>query len=73
MGLLRGLARTPVKAGSATAVSHRVDRRQALLWLERIDGAADLTGSLERLMTLYDLGLLREEEFLTARVRMLGS
>ena len=31
-GLLRGVARTAVVAGSATAVSNRVSRRQARRW-----------------------------------------
>ncbi|SDU73185.1 SHOCT domain-containing protein [Jiangella alkaliphila] len=32
MGLLRGMARTAVVAGTATAVSNRVSRRQAQRW-----------------------------------------
>ena len=32
MGLLRGMARTAVVAGTATAVSNRVSRRQANRW-----------------------------------------
>ena len=32
MGLLRGMARTAVVAGTATAVSNRVSRRQANKW-----------------------------------------
>jgi len=32
MGLLRGVARTAVIAGTATAVSNRVSRRQAERW-----------------------------------------
>jgi hypothetical protein len=31
-GLLRGVARTAVIAGTATAVSNRVSRRQAMRW-----------------------------------------
>jgi hypothetical protein len=31
-GLLRGMARTAVVAGTATAVSNRVSRRQAQRW-----------------------------------------
>ena len=34
MGLLRGVARTAVIAGTATAVSNRVSRRQANRWAE---------------------------------------
>ncbi len=32
MGLIRGVARTAVVAGTATAVSNRVSRRQANKW-----------------------------------------
>jgi hypothetical protein len=34
MGLLRGMARTAVIAGTATAVSNRVSRRQANRWAQ---------------------------------------
>ncbi len=37
MGLLRGVARTEVIAGTATAVSNRVSRRQADRWAEQGD------------------------------------
>jgi hypothetical protein len=33
--LLRGVARTAVRAGTATAVSNRVSRRQARRWAEQ--------------------------------------
>jgi hypothetical protein len=35
MGLVRGMARTAVVAGTATAVSNRVSRRQAARWQEQ--------------------------------------
>jgi Short C-terminal domain len=35
MGLVRGMARTAVVAGTATAVSNRVSRRQANRWSEQ--------------------------------------
>ncbi len=35
MGLIRGMARTAVVAGTATAVSNRVSRRQAGRWAEQ--------------------------------------
>ena len=38
-GLLRGIARTAVVAGTATAVSNRVSRRQAKRW-QRKEAAA---------------------------------
>ena len=34
-GLLRGMARTAVVAGTATAVSNRVSRRQATRWSQQ--------------------------------------
>jgi len=37
MGLLRGVARTAVVAGTATAVSNRVSRRQAGRWQKQAD------------------------------------
>jgi hypothetical protein len=39
-GLLRGMARTAVVAGTATAVSNRVSRRQAQRWGYADQGAA---------------------------------
>jgi hypothetical protein len=35
MGLIRGVARTAVVAGTATAVSNRVSRRQANRWADQ--------------------------------------
>ena len=40
MGLLRGMARTAVVAGTATAVSNRVSRRQANRWSQQEDAEA---------------------------------
>lgn len=37
-GLIRGVARTAVVAGTATAVSNRVSRRQARRWGEQDQG-----------------------------------
>ena len=37
-GLLRGMARTAVVAGTATAVSNRVSRRQAERWSQQSGG-----------------------------------
>ena len=39
-GLLRGVARTAVVAGTATAVSNRVSRRQANRWQTQSDAQA---------------------------------
>ena len=38
-GLLRGMARTAVVAGTATAVSNRVSRRQANRWADQDQGS----------------------------------
>jgi hypothetical protein len=40
MGLIGGMARTAVVAGTATAVSNRVSRRQAGRWAAQDAGAA---------------------------------
>jgi type II secretory pathway pseudopilin PulG len=40
MGLIGGMARTAVVAGTATAVSNRVSRRQAGRWAQQEDAAA---------------------------------
>jgi putative cell wall-binding protein len=40
-GLLRGVARTAVVAGTATAVSNRVSRRQAGRWSQQEQAQAD--------------------------------
>ena len=37
-GLLRGVARTAVIAGTATSVSNRVSRRQAARWSQQEQG-----------------------------------
>lgn len=39
-GLIRGVARTAVIAGTATAVSNRVSRRQANRWSQQADAEA---------------------------------
>ena len=39
-GLIRGVARTAVVAGTATAVSNRVSRRQAGRWADQADAQA---------------------------------
>ncbi len=40
MGLVRGMARTAVIAGTATAVSNRVSRRQAGRWAQQEEAQA---------------------------------
>jgi hypothetical protein len=43
-GLLRGMARTAVVAGTATAVSNRVSRRQAERWSRQGENPYDQSG-----------------------------
>jgi len=62
-GLLRGIARTAVVAGTATAVANRVSRRQAGRWA-RQDAAAD-NGEDAMLARLRELGELRTQGVLT--------
>ncbi len=76
-GLLRGVARTAVIAGTATAVSNRVSRRQAGRWAaqdqqryaeaghdEPDDGSAQVETS-EKLAQLRELGELKAQGVLT--------
>jgi hypothetical protein len=46
-GLLRGIARTAVIAGTATAVSNRVSRRQAGRWARKDQQQADAQEPVE--------------------------
>jgi hypothetical protein len=83
-GLLRGVARTAVVAGTATAVSNRVSRRQGGRWAAQdqqqmyeqqpAPGAAgeDTIAQLRQLAALRDEGVLTEEEFQAQKRRMLG-
>ena len=51
MGLLRGVARTAVIAGTATAVSNRVSRRQAGRWQTQADAEAYREGETQATAT----------------------
>ena len=75
-GLLRGIARTAVVAGTATAVSNRVSRRQAGRWAQQeheqysatpastVDNEANMKlAQLRELGELKHRGVLSEEEF----------
>ena len=75
-GLLRGIARTAVVAGTATAVSNRVSRRQAGRWAQQeqqrypadpastADNEADMKlAQLRELGELKSRGILTEAEF----------
>lgn len=85
-GLLRGVARTAVIAGTATTVSNRVSRRQASRWAEQdqqqsYDQAPpaaaapspDPIEQLKELGELRDKGVLTEEEFAAQKAKLLGS
>ncbi|MEV0902279.1 SHOCT domain-containing protein [Actinoplanes sp. NPDC049802] len=88
MGLLRGVARTAVIAGTATAVSNRVSRRQAGRWsrqaaeqqppqqyYEEEPPQDDTSAQLEQLKQLGELkaqGVLTEQEFQEQKARILG-
>jgi membrane protease subunit (stomatin/prohibitin family) len=83
MGLLRMAARTAVVAGTATAVSGRVQRRQAERW-DQEDAQQyaqqapppapeeDETAQLQNLAQLHNQGVLTDEEFAAAKAKILG-
>jgi hypothetical protein len=77
-GLLRGIARTAVVAGTATAVSNRVSRRQAGRWAQQDQQQYEqeapeqqpepepaASGMGERLAQLKQLGELKSQGVLT--------
>jgi hypothetical protein len=95
MPLLRGVARTAVIAGTATAVSNRVNRRQEGRWAQQeqrqweeqqgqMAGQAppqpvaaappeeDPMDRLKKLGDLHDSGVLTDEEFATAKAKILN-
>jgi hypothetical protein len=85
MGLLRGMARTAVVAGTATAVSNRVSRRQAARWsAQEADSYSDSSSAsysndtdaqmeqLEHLGQLRQQGILTDAEFAAKKQQILG-
>lgn len=83
MGLLRMAARTAVVAGTATAVSGRVQRRQAARWEEEDaqqyqqeapppPQEEDASAKLQNLSNLHAQGVLTDEEFAAAKAKILG-
>ena len=79
MGLIRGIARTAVVAGTATAVSNRVSRRQQARWSDQQPveaapppAADDLSAQLNRLSSMRESGQLSDEEFAAAKAKLLG-
>lgn len=80
-GLLRGMARTAVIAGTATAVSNNVSRRQAQRWAGEeaqqvpqaaVPAADATTEQLQQLSSLKDQGIITEEEFAAKKKQILG-
>jgi hypothetical protein len=86
-GLLRGVARTAVIAGTATSVSNRVSRRQAQRWGAQDAAyqepapppapaapapAQDPIQALKELAALKDQGVLTEQEFAAQKARILA-
>ena len=81
-GLVRGVARTAVVAGTATAVSGRVQRRQQARWAEQEQAepaqaapaaaGTDPVQQLKELGELRDSGVLTEEEFAAQKAKLLG-
>ncbi len=85
MGLVRMAARTAVVAGTATAVSGRVQRRQAARYDEQdaqqyqeqpqqaqAPPEEDSTAQLQNLAQLHSQGVLTDEEFAAAKAKLLG-
>ncbi len=87
-GLLRGVARTAVIAGTATSVSNRVSRRQGERWSQQEQQQAPMqaepapqaqaggNSTIDQLKELGELkaqGILTEEEFAAQKAKILGS
>ena len=84
-GLLRGIARTAVVAGTATAVSNRVSRRQAGRWARDYEqeppppaappapaAGNDVIAQLKDLGDFRAQGVLTDAEFEAQKRRILG-
>jgi Short C-terminal domain len=84
-GLLRGVARTAVIAGTATHVSNNVSRRQANRWAEQegyaeepvqaapaAPAADDKLDQLQKLGELKASGVLTEAEFEAQKAKILA-
>ena len=84
MGLLRGIARTAVISGTATAVSNNVSRRQAQRWANDAEEQSqpqqqsytqsqdDTVTQLQQLAQLKDQGIITQEEFDAKKRQILG-
>ena len=86
-GLIRGAARVAVVAGTATAVSNRVSRRQARRWGNEEQAQAeqqqayaapppgpgpDQFEQLTQLGQLHEQGVLTDEEFAVQKSKILA-
>jgi hypothetical protein len=86
-GLLRGIARTATVAGTATAVSNRVSRRQGGRWAAKekqqyeeqeaatttpVDPMSQRIEQLKQLGELKTQGVLTDAEFEEQKRRILG-
>ena len=80
-GLLRGVARTAVVAGTASAVGGRVRHRQEQRWAEQVAqqyqqaapaGEESMIDQLKQLGELKKQGILTEEEFAAQKAKLLG-
>jgi hypothetical protein len=88
MGLIGGIARTAVAAGTWTAVSNRVNRRQQNRWAQQDQQyyqqpapapaapapprARDPVEQLKDLADLKSKGILTDEEFAAQKARILA-
>jgi hypothetical protein len=85
-GLLRGMARTAVVAGTATAVSNRVSKRQGERWAAQEappepaaapapapQGGDSVIDQLQQLGELKAQGILTEEEFAAQKAKLLAA
>ena len=88
-GLLRGVARTAVIAGTATSVSNRVSKRQGERWAAQEQqqyaqqaapppqappaGESSVIDQLKELGELKAQGILTEDEFAAQKAKLLGS
>jgi hypothetical protein len=88
-GLLRGVARTAVIAGTATSVSNRVSRRQSERWAQQEEaqqapvaaapaaapaaGGQSMIDQLKELGELKAQGILTEEEFAAQKAKLLNA
>jgi len=86
-GLIRGVARTAVIAGTATAVSNNVSRRQGNRWAQQGQQQAqeqpapaapapapqeDNISKLRELGELHAQGILTDEEFAAQKAKLLA-